>query len=857
MRDAGSPSYDRLEDLAEIRARFAAIVEEALPVGLDIETSYHGESRPHGSLHPEENYVVSVQFTNSLAWARMVPLAFGEGSNADNRTFAAYLWALGQAVDGQGLPLIVAHGAIFELRVLARFFLRWLWDHPVLGRQVREAHGYMPLRSCTLLEAYAEGTHRKHGVKELTLETFGHEMAPIKSLFPPKTTEAQLAAMRFSVLDQHAAEVIAYACEDALWALANHLERWPRVRDTQIYKLEMQVLPVVIEMADEGLCYDWARMRETEREARAFAELYLAEVIEDFAELAGHPLPLDFSFRSPDQLRVLLYEDCGMPVKAWTSGGKTGKKKPSVDAKKALPELAKKYPPVRKYLDWKHLVVLCDNFLSIYEGSFDWAADGRAHPALLQHGVPAGRFACEDPNYQQSPKKYHYELRDGTTFDFNFRECIVAPPAGSRPWWELMLLELGGAQYVPAASEHGWYILGGDYSQIELRVMAAEAGETELIASFLRGEDVHRRTAALMLSIAMDQVTEEARATGKTRNFANIYGQSVRALADQLGIPLEEAKRKDAQYRAHYPHMQPAREQVIRQARREGYYITKFGRRVTLFNCSSWPCREHAPKLGRDCEKCRPVGTRAQQMADEMMVGNAFIQGPATGDYVKAAMVRARRALRRAGLDDRVRPAMNVHDALGWHVRKDVHPAEVIKVLEPAIIYPVNGPGAPWLPMVVDWYMGTSWGGARDIEYADGEVRLKPGKARPAPQAPPEVPEVPVPAGRGAQDRLAAEDTQRTFAHEPAPPDRARHVIVEVEDMPGLDAARRFLSLVRGTPGPNTVEVRTQDEVFRLDERTGLGPGHEAQVRLIFGGALVHYDLDSVDTEALTRGLKL
>jgi len=814
-----SPSYDRLEDLAEIRARFAAIVDAMEPAGLDIETAYHGESREGGSLHPEENYVVSVQFTNSLDWARMVPLAFDEGANADNRTFAAYLWALGQAVDGQGLPLIIAHGAIFELRVLARFFLRWLWDHPVFGRQVRECRGYMPIRSCTLLEAYAEGTHQRHGLKDLTEETFGHVMRQLLSLFPEGLTRAQENSIRFSVLDQHAPEVIEYACEDALWALAHHLERWPRVRGRFIYKLEMKVLPVVIEMADEGICYDWARMRQTEREARAFAEKYLDEIIGDFEELAGHPLPPDFSFRSSDQLGRLLYEDCGMPVKARTPGGK-----PSVDAKRALPELAKQYPAVQKYLDWKHLVTLCDSFLGIWERKFAWAADGRAHPVLLQHGTVTGRFAGADPNYQNSPKKYHYVLRDGTEFTFNFRECIVAPPAGSRPWHELLLIELGGGRYVSEASEEGWYFLGFDYSQIELRVMAAEARETALIEAFLAGADAHIRTAALMLSIAEEDVTEFDRAVGKTRNFASIYGQGKKALADQLGISLDEAEQKDAQYRAAHPHMQPCRERVIRRARRDGYLITKFGRRITFFG-----------------------KTRAQRMADDMTAGNAFIQGPSTGDYVKVSMVKARKALIRAGLADRVRLAMNIHDALEFHVRKDVPPAEVIAALEPVVLWQVDGPGEPWLPMVADWHLGSSWGGARDIEVSDGDVRLKRKEAKPVGRPEPAL----APSG-------LPPDAWMMNEYEPAPPDpAARLVIVQVRESPGLAGARRFRDLVRSLPGPNTVELHTPDEVFALEEATGLGPSDEAAVRLIFGEAIVHYALDSVDAESLTRGLRM
>ena len=222
-----------------------------------------------------------------------------------------------------------------------------------------------------------------------------------------------------------------------------------------------------------------------------------------------------------------------------------------------------------------------------------------------------------------------------------------------------MLEEAGapGELYPPEEGrELGWYILGFDYSQQELRVLASLAGCRRLIEDFQDRRRRAPRTAALMLGIPEAQVTKKQRKSGKTRNFANVYGQGVKSLADQLGESMEEARLKDAQYRALYPELKPCREMAIRRARRDGHLITFFGRKVALFELA-----DPNPKM---------------QAKGEMTAGNAFVQGPATGDYVKAAMVRAIQALRRAGLADKVRMVMNIHDALEFAVRKDVPPAE-------------------------------------------------------------------------------------------------------------------------------------------------------------------------------------
>lgn len=839
---ASAPSYDLLEDLGEIRQRCQAVIADKRPFGFDVETGYLGDSRAGASLHPEENFLVAFQFTNSLNWARMIPLGFGDAGihsrNVDNKAVAPMLWEMLHAAGDDGLPLGVAHGAVAELRWMARWFLRHLWDHPLFGRQARESHGYYPVRSCTMLESFSEGKNKSHALKASTLANYGHQMRELikgsesllGKLLGRVPTEKEEDSVRFNVFDPADPEVIAYACEDAVWCLRHHLDRWPLVKDTFVYKLEMQVLPIVCSMSDTGVQYDWGLLRAKSDEITAFNEKLLAEIVADFGELTGEQLPPAFNFNSSKQFGDLLYDKCKMPVLHRTPGGK-----PSVDAKNALPGLAKQYPVVAKYMGWKRLTDLQVKFVGTYERDYLWADDGRAHPTLNQHGTIAGRFSCESPNYQQSPGEYHYELRDGTRFDFNFRDAIVATRPGARNWWDIVLEE-AGCPDVPGPEPLGWYVIGFDYSQIELRVMAAEAGETALLESFARGEDVHKRTAALMLDIPLAEMAgmpKKSRAVGKTFNFATVYGQGIGAKADQLGISIDEAREKDNQYNALYPHMKPCRMRVIARARRDGYIITKFGRRVTLHQI-----RDENPKI------------RAKE---EMTAGNAFIQGPATGDYVKMAMVRAVKALRKAGLGDRVRMVMNVHDALEFEVRQDVAPIDVIRVLQPAVVFPVTGPGAAWPEMVAEWHLGRSWGSVKDIHVEGDQIVV--GKkdecerchAEPAP-----VP-APVPAPPAAR---------------PAPPvpvapaGPPREVIVVLGWVPTRDQVAEFAAFAKSLPGKNTVELQMPgnggEQHVRAGFTCGLTPGHEARVSMLLGSSvMMHYDVGSVNVGELTAGLGL
>lgn len=845
-----SPSYELLAApglLAELTAR---LIAEKKPVGLDIETGYDGDSQEGAAKRPETAFVVSVQFTNSLDWGRLVPLRFDSGVNMDNYIAAEHFWDLACAVDDEGLPLIVAHGAKFERRHLARWFLRYLAKHPRLGEAVRASHGYFPVRSCTLLESYAEGENREHGLKEITWANFRYRMRDLISLFNTaagkKLTEREANSIRFNVLSQYDREVIAYACEDAVYSLKHHLHRWPRVRATSIYKIEMAVLhEVVCDMEDTGIAYDWNMMRDGSRKGRAFSEPYKLEVLHEFSELAGEPVVINLN--SAQQLRDVIYNKCGMPVSHWTDGGKSGNRQPSTDAKTALKGLSKQHLAIRKLLNLRGLAKLCGTYLDTYEDKFNVADDGRAHPSLLQHGTVTGRTSAADPPYQQTPKKYHYELAGGGSFDYNFRDSIMAP-AHMLMWWEIMLEELG---FGTPPADPGWYILGYDYSQIELRVFAGEAGEQALIDAFARDEDVHRLTAGLMLGIPLDQVTEDDRAVGKTMNFALAYGMSEDGLADRLGITRDEAVELFTQYHAAYPKLKQWSDRTIATSRRTGYVTTKWGRKVRIWAYDS--------------------AKRRERREGERSAGNAPIQGSSTGDYKKLAMIRAVHALRKAGLEGKVRLFMDLHDALEFYVRLDVDPADVIRVLQPAVVFPVPG----WPAMVAEWHIGQRWGSVMGLEVTEQpfSVKLKKKAVIEAPVAETTGDEDEQLPGLGTWKGAPAEKSPepgparvpapvrdypapaRSRADVPAGP--ARQVNIALLGSPTVAQAHRLSSYLKSLPGPNTVTLRFEETVVTISGTSGLTPAYEPEVSLIFGGAMVYYDESLIDASALTKGLEL
>ena len=216
--------------------------------------------------------------------------------------------------------------------------------------------------------------------------------------------------------------------------------------------------------------------------------------------------------------------------------------------------------------------------------------DGRLHTTFKQLGAVTGRLSSENPNLQNIPTKGEYGLA--------IRRAFTAP--------------------------EGWLILAADYSQIELRVAAAMSGDEKMIDTFKKGEDIHTRTAAEIFNVPLDKVTKDMRREAKTLNFGVLYGMGPRAFSQSAGVSLSEAQEFIRGYEAGFSGLAKFIRDMKNKARAQGYVETLWGRKRFI-----------------DLNSPNPM----MRAAAEREAVNMPIQGTATGDIVKAAMVEIEKEL--------------------------------------------------------------------------------------------------------------------------------------------------------------------------------------------------------------------
>ncbi len=812
-------NYGLITSVEELKSLVDRLLGGDGPIGFDIETGYTGPDAAKFAVHPETAIIAGLSITDSTDWARYIPLGHDTGENIDNQTAASLLWPVLNS--GRG----VAHNASFELRHLSRWFARLLPDHA----DVQQTRGYFPIRSCTLVESYVVAELQRFGLKPVVKALFDHDMTELYDLFPGLPINRR-KMLRFNVLDPHDPGVFSYACEDAAWCLAIHEHYHHRIKDSLIYRVDMAVLECVCEAEDTGVVYDWPFLRRAAEEVRRFRDRYNAEIMRDLSEMLGEPVAIDLA--KPAHISTVLYTKLGLTTTVYTDKTRdlpAGQRKMST-GKIALAGLAKKHPVVKKIQNWKEQTRLLGTYLDRYEDLYNYAADGRAHPNILSSFVITGRFAVSDPPLQQSPKKYHFDLAEaaavhkahedahgskcgcsefeppaGTCFKLNFRDAITAPP------------------------HH--YILGFDLSQAELRAIAGEAKEAALLSAFENGEDVHRLTAALMLGIPVDDVTSDQRSIGKTMNFALLYGMGVKSLADRLGIPVGEAQALYDSYFRVYAGIAAWSAQQVKLGKAQGFVTSRFGRRLPIWEYQS------------DKKWIREKGDRA--------CVNYPIQGAATGDYVRIAMVRARRAIQSAGLADKMHFCMNIHDALEWYVDVSVPLEQAIGVLHEAVIFPVEG----WPMMQADWHVGKRWGSPTDIDLLpDGTIVTKS--------------DTPLDLGPVIEEdddgtemvTFSDEDVQavhRVVVPAPSIVEQERRLVIQVDDMPDTGGYTQFLAYLKARPGDAHLTLRTPEGDHELDGRYAIASVDIGAVSLMLGPARISREVDAVDFDTILTDVVL
>jgi DNA polymerase-1 len=348
----------------------------------------------------------------------------------------------------------------------------------------------------------------------------------------------------------------------------------------------------------------------------------------------------DFNINSPRQLGEILFDKLNLPRPRKLR--KSGQYSTAVEI---LEELAEQHELPRLVLEYRQLAKFTSTYVDVIPKLIDPKA-GRLHTSFHQAAASTGRLSSSNPNLQNIP---------------------VRADLGRK---------IRGA-FIP---EEGWCFVSADYSQVELRILAHLSADERLAEAFSAGEDIHRRTAAAVLGLRIEDVTPAQRSRAKAVNFGIVYGQTPYGLAQQLGISPEEAADFIAKYFAQYQGVQRYIENCLSQARDSGITRTLFGR-----------IRQHPEINSRN-------GMR-RGMAERTAI-NSPIQGTAA-DIIKIAMIRISEELHRRRL--RTRMVLQVHDELIFEVPEDeIGVRDSIRDLMQNVVQ-LN------VPLIVDLKQGRTW----------------------------------------------------------------------------------------------------------------------------------------------------
>ncbi len=425
------------------------------------------------------------------------------------------------------------------------------------------------------------------------------------------------------------ARVLAPLC-DMLEAEIRAAEQESLLRD-----MEIPLAIVLASMEQAGVAVDGDGVAQF----GDMLETQLNTLVAGIEEQVGY----SFNLNSPKQLAKALFEDLGLPAKKKTKSGY------STNAE-VLESLRFAHPVVDMILTYRTLSKLkstyCDGLLKVI------APDGRIHTSFNQTETRTGRISSTEPNLQNIPVRQ----------------------------------ELGRELRRFFRAKDGYVLCDADYSQIELRVLAALSGDKTMVDAFNNEEDIHRITASQVFDVPEELVTPLMRSQAKAVNFGIVYGIGAHSLSEDIHVTYGEAKRYIEQYLAHYSAVAGYMDRLIEQARETGYAVTLFNRRRPL------------PELRVSNHMTRAFGERVAR--------NMPIQGTAA-DIIKLAMIRVHDRLCREQLDAQL--ILQVHDELIVEAAEDcaVYVEQILREeMEQAVSLSVR--------LRVDVHTGKTWYDAKE-----------------------------------------------------------------------------------------------------------------------------------------------
>ena len=402
----------------------------------------------------------------------------------------------------------------------------------------------------------------------------------------------------------------------------------------EVYEtLERPLSPVLAALERTGIELDPKVLKKMSREFQKDIDSLTRRIF----KLAG----VEFNLNSPKQLGQVLYEKLQLPVPA-----KRGKTKTPSTAADVLEELAAQHEVPGLVLEYRELAKLKSTYIDALPELIH-PETGRLHTSFNQFGTATGRLSSSNPNLQNIPIRTEHGNR--------IREAFVP--------------------------RQGCVLLGADYSQIELRVLAHLSQDKVLLDAFQRGEDIHARTAEEVLGVAPLAQTSEHRRVAKMINFGIVYGLTAFGLAARLGIPQGEARKYIEAYFERYAGVKKFSNELLERTRESGFTATLFGRVRPIPEINS--------------------RNPAQRNFAERTALNSPIQGTAA-DLIKLAMIKIHRRLQEEKLQTQM--LLQVHDELVFEVPdKELKAARQLIQTEMEQVYSLD------IPLLVDIHSGPHW----------------------------------------------------------------------------------------------------------------------------------------------------
>lgn len=517
----------------------------------------------------------------------------------------------------------------FESKTIEKIAHNIKYDLKVLNRYGIEVSG--PTFD-TMIAQYLINPDVKQSMDFLANHYLGYQPISIETLIGKK------GKSQGNMRDLAPEEVSDYACEDAdiTFQLKQILE--PEIQKEHLkelfYHMEMPLVEVLKDIEQEGIAIDVKALQDYSKEL----ESTLLRLDSEIKSLAG----VDFNVDSPKQLGEVLFDHLKISSKAKKT--KTGQYATSEDV---LVKHEKDHPIVPLILEFRQLRKLKSTYVDPLPTMCD-KVDGRIHTNFMQTVTATGRLSSNNPNLQNIPIRSEKgkEIRKA---------------------------------FVPRSSE--FQIMSADYSQIELRIIAALSGDKNMIQAFQQGMDIHTATASKVFNVPFESVTRDQRSAAKAVNFGIIYGQSAFGLSQALSISRTEAKSIIDSYFEQFGQLKSYMDSIIHVAREKGYVETIMKRRRYLPDINS-------------------ANAVVRGFAERNAI-NAPIQGSAA-DIIKMAMISVQNSMKKEKVKSKM--ILQVHDELVF----DIHVSE--KLLMQALVKEAMENAINLVvPMEVEMQLANNW----------------------------------------------------------------------------------------------------------------------------------------------------